>query len=317
MSGAFATHTPPWPIAMPEGMFRPSMTVVNLVVFAVALGALEDLDAIPAAAGAAPRILDALGDPDAALLVEGHRDGVDEARLRGDQFDVEARRHLHLLDRVLRRERRTGWLALAVRDDLLLALSGSGCRQGEAQGRGEQRTEAHRQNPLGGRAIWFPDCIMGNIGHNGEPSGVSRRVPARVTRRLTPLGSPDLMRQSHESHRPAKRLRHRFASRGRSPRSKARPRPGPAADARVVAQLSRSDAGQGAVQPQTQAADRAAVRRRRRGGGGRRRRDARQGRRSRGRLLHAGLDRGRIDRCQGAHRRSAADTPGCSPSRSC
>ena len=52
MSGALATQTPPWPTAMPEGMFRPSAKTRELVELAVALGVFENLDAVLARPGA-------------------------------------------------------------------------------------------------------------------------------------------------------------------------------------------------------------------------------------------------------------------------
>src|SRR5262249_27139921 len=45
----------------------------DLVDLAVAVGVFEDLDAIAAGPGGATRVFEALGDPDAAALVEGHR----------------------------------------------------------------------------------------------------------------------------------------------------------------------------------------------------------------------------------------------------
>ena len=40
--------------------------------------------------GFLPRILEALGDPDPAALVEGHRHRIDDVRLAGDQLDAES-----------------------------------------------------------------------------------------------------------------------------------------------------------------------------------------------------------------------------------
>ena len=48
---------------------------------AVAVGVFQNLDAVAARAGRLPRIFQALGDPDAAALVESHRHGIDDLRL--------------------------------------------------------------------------------------------------------------------------------------------------------------------------------------------------------------------------------------------
>ena len=57
------------------------------VGLAVAVGVLEDLDPVAARPGGAAGIFEALGDPDPAPLVEGHRHRVDDVGLGGDQLD--------------------------------------------------------------------------------------------------------------------------------------------------------------------------------------------------------------------------------------
>ena len=70
------------------------------VGLAVAVGIFEDLDAIATWSGLAPRVFEAFGDPDPASLVEGHRDGIDDVGLGGDQFDLKARGNGHRFDRL-------------------------------------------------------------------------------------------------------------------------------------------------------------------------------------------------------------------------
>src|SRR5262249_29459061 len=69
----------------------------DLVVHAVALRRFQDLDAVAwhLALGGALRVLVALYDPDAALLVERERDRVDNVRLGGGEVNLEAVGDLH------------------------------------------------------------------------------------------------------------------------------------------------------------------------------------------------------------------------------
>ena len=97
MSGELATQTPPWPTAMPRGDVQPLGEDGDLVDLAVAVGVFQDLDAVAARAGGLARVFEALGDPDAAPLVERHRDRVDDVRLARDELDREPRRDRHLL----------------------------------------------------------------------------------------------------------------------------------------------------------------------------------------------------------------------------
>ena len=88
MSGELATQTPPWPTAMPEGMFSPSAKTVTLSTLPSPSVSSRTLIAIASRAGGVPRIFEALGDPDAAPLVERHGDRVDDVGLGGDQLDL-------------------------------------------------------------------------------------------------------------------------------------------------------------------------------------------------------------------------------------
>lgn len=108
---------------------------------AVAVGVLEDLDAIAADAGGAARILQAFDDPDAALLVEGHGDGVDQVRLAGDDLDGEAGGDGHLADRFLRRQGRAGRSVLTPRQRLgrLTRRRGEGQREQRPDAKGAER----------------------------------------------------------------------------------------------------------------------------------------------------------------------------------
>ena len=116
MSGELATQTPPWPTAIPEGMFSPSAKTGEPVGLAVAVGILENLDPIAARARLAAGIFQALGDPDPAPLVEGHGHRVDDVGLGGDQLDAEARRDGHRRDCLGRRTGAGSGLILAMRD---------------------------------------------------------------------------------------------------------------------------------------------------------------------------------------------------------
>ena len=100
MSGEFATQTPPWPTAIPDGMLSPSAKTVNRVGPAIAVGIFEDLDPVAARPRLAPRVFQALGDPDPPAFVEGHRHRIDDVGLAGDQLDREAGRDRHRLDRL-------------------------------------------------------------------------------------------------------------------------------------------------------------------------------------------------------------------------
>ena len=60
----------------------------DFVVMAVALGVFENFDAVAPFAGVAPRIFNALGDPDTALVIERHGDGVHDVRLTSHNSTV-------------------------------------------------------------------------------------------------------------------------------------------------------------------------------------------------------------------------------------
>ena len=108
MSGELATQTPPWPTAMPEGMFSPSAKTVNLSALPSPSVSSRTLTRSRPGPGSRAGILEALGDPDPAPLVERHRHRVDDVRLAGDDLDPEPRRHGHRLDRLGGRSRRVG-----------------------------------------------------------------------------------------------------------------------------------------------------------------------------------------------------------------
>ena len=106
----------------------------ELVHSAVAVGIFEDLDPVAARPRRLPRVFEALGHPDAALLVEGHRDGIDEIRLARDHLDREPGRHRHRPRRVLGRPRVVGRPILVVGDRLFLLGSGGRGACGECEG---------------------------------------------------------------------------------------------------------------------------------------------------------------------------------------
>jgi hypothetical protein len=79
----------------------------DAVDLAVAIRVLQQ----PDPAGRRPEgVVRHLGDVDAPVLVEGHRDRVHHIRLRGDEVDAEARLEPERLQRVLGRQRPGGIL---------------------------------------------------------------------------------------------------------------------------------------------------------------------------------------------------------------
>ncbi len=93
MSGELATHTPPWPTAMPDGMFSPSAkTVILSNRPSPCVDSSTLIRSLPAPASNAAGIRYALGDPDSTAIVEGHRHGIHDIKLGGDQFDGKALR---------------------------------------------------------------------------------------------------------------------------------------------------------------------------------------------------------------------------------
>ena len=118
MSGELATQTPPWPTAIPEGIFRPSAKTVNRSALPSPSVSSRTLIRSRPGPGRAAGIFEALGDPDPAALVEGHRDRVDDVGLGGDQLDLKAGRDGHRPDRLGRRSRRVRAPVLAVRNRL-------------------------------------------------------------------------------------------------------------------------------------------------------------------------------------------------------
>ena len=103
-------------------------------------------EVISPGADAAVGVAAHLGDEDAAVLVEGHRDRIDDLRLAGDEFDAEAFGELEGGSLLLGRQR-------------LAVLSGSSCRRGgggqssERAGRGGEREAWTRERSVG--AVWM------------------------------------------------------------------------------------------------------------------------------------------------------------------
>ena len=94
-----------------------------LVADAVAVGVFEDHDAVARrlALRRALRVLEALDHPDAALLVDGERDRVDDLRLAGEELDLELVGDLEPLDRFLRLQVRLAGRLAVVEAEFLLA----------------------------------------------------------------------------------------------------------------------------------------------------------------------------------------------------
>ena len=118
MSGELATQTPPWPTAMPEGMFSPSAKTVNRSALPSPSVSSRILTRSRPGPGSRRGILEALGDPDPPALVEGHRHRVDDVGLAGDDLDPEPRRDGHRLDRLVGRSWRVGGRVLRVGNEL-------------------------------------------------------------------------------------------------------------------------------------------------------------------------------------------------------
>ena len=97
-------------------MFSPSAKMVTLSGAAVAVGVLENLHAIATNARRLAGILDAFGNPDAAAVVERHRDGIDDVRLAGDKLNLKSVRDRHSLQHFLRRKRLVRRFVLTVRN---------------------------------------------------------------------------------------------------------------------------------------------------------------------------------------------------------
>ena len=108
MSGEFATHTPPWPTAMPEGILRPSAKIVNLSARPSSSVSSRILMRSRPSPSLESRIFETLGDPDSTAIVERHRHRIDQVGLGRHQLDTKARRDRHLGDRFLWRQRRAG-----------------------------------------------------------------------------------------------------------------------------------------------------------------------------------------------------------------
>ena len=79
----------------------------HLVALAVAVGVFEDFDFVitDPVGRHLVRVIDRLGNPQAAALVPGEADRVDDVRLAGEQLQAEAHRCLGVVHAVLRLER--------------------------------------------------------------------------------------------------------------------------------------------------------------------------------------------------------------------
>ena len=110
--------------AMPDGDSRRNIEAIDdggdLVELAVALGALQQLDAILARPGGMRGYSITLGDPDAAPLIKRHRHRIDDIRLGGDEFDMKAGRHLHFLHGFARSQSRSRLRTLGMGNRLVL-----------------------------------------------------------------------------------------------------------------------------------------------------------------------------------------------------
>ena len=94
--GAAPTQTPPKPTSRPLTRFRWSANTLRRVEPAVAVGVLEDEDAVPGlVVGDATRVGVGLGDPEPAAVVDRHRDRLDDVGLAGEERDLEPRRDRH------------------------------------------------------------------------------------------------------------------------------------------------------------------------------------------------------------------------------
>ena len=91
-------------------------------------------------------ILEALDDPHPAFLVHGHGDRVDEVRLAGEQFDLEAVGHLHLGDRLFGLQVRLAGRLAVVEAVLLLRERGTRGEQANEYGAAER----HARPQFGG-----------------------------------------------------------------------------------------------------------------------------------------------------------------------
>ena len=184
MSGALATQTPPDPTAIPDGMFKPSAKTVNLSALPSPSVSSRTLTRSRPGPAECPGVLQALGDPDPASLVEGHGDRIDNLGLAGDQLDRETGRHGHPGDRLGRRERRSRRPVLGVGDRLTLLGPGQRDdqeRQGQCPGR-RGPTDHHRSSRRGGGK-------PRSHSHRTRPNGRVFDLPGR--KRKPPGGFPD------------------------------------------------------------------------------------------------------------------------------
>ncbi len=172
MSGELATQTPPWPTAMPEGMFSPSAKTVNLSALpspSVSSRTLTRSRPGPGLRRGYSRLSVIQIRP---RLVEGHGHRVDDVGLAGDDLDREPFGDGHLGDRLVRRESRSRRPVLGVRDDLVRLLSQGCARRLRHQGgrqRGRDGEILRHHHPLRSvlcprrRDAWPSWCGPGNF----------------------------------------------------------------------------------------------------------------------------------------------------------
>ena len=131
----------------------------NFVSAPVGVRVFENLYSITTDAGRLARVLDALSDPDAPAIVESHRDGIDDVRFTGDEFDGEAFRHRHFAEGFLWRVRLVRRLVLAPRCDAVGLRAENVRRHHQRQRKGDVATSHSLKNSMyGGDTIrdWCP-----------------------------------------------------------------------------------------------------------------------------------------------------------------
>ncbi len=143
---------------------------------AVAVGILQNFDAIAPRARLPPRVFETLGDPNPAPFVETHRDRFDQLRLRGHQFDMKSRRNRHLSQRFLRRQRRPRRFGLLARNLQLtqrrLGIRGTsqpnqhqqgGCYAGRKANRGGEDRHRSKLSMIMGTSAGEECALEGSI----------------------------------------------------------------------------------------------------------------------------------------------------------
>ena len=109
----------------------------RLVGAPVRVGVLQNFDAVAPRSCRLAGIFDALGDPNAAAIVERHGDGIDDVGFAGDEVDAETFGQRDPLERFLRRKRLVGRYILTVRNHF---LAGRDCERGPCNRRRKQQS---------------------------------------------------------------------------------------------------------------------------------------------------------------------------------